>query len=251
MSEGSEESDTVEGCSCTGVSSLCTVTDGDNCECVESFGNFYTLGPSGHPILNLDAVPYRLPLVECGAHCSCSVKCFNRTTQRGVNLPVEIRQTKAGLGAFLSASADAVPIEAGTFIALYAGEYLSTSEARSRWQLESKDNYTLSLRLANAIIHIDPRYKGNVGRFFNHSCDPNCVILIVYWGGGWPRAAIFSKSIIQPSEELTFDYGNASGDQDAQDRVEGCVAEDDRPTLTKCLCGSVRCRGYMPFDSSL
>lgn len=35
-------------------------------------------------ILDLDALPDHLPLVECGSSCSCSLECDNRITQRGV-----------------------------------------------------------------------------------------------------------------------------------------------------------------------
>lgn len=88
-------------------------------------------------------------------------------------------------------------LEKGTFICLYAGEYLSTSEANERWSKihpkRGEGNYILTLRLPGQRIHIDPRYKGNVGRFFNHSCDPACVVQVVRWGGDSirPRAAIF------------------------------------------------------------
>lgn len=96
----------------------------------------------------------------------------------------------------------------GAFISLYAGEYILPSEIRSRWSSrsasdpasdkdgygeEGQGNYVLSLRLPDQTIHIDPRWKGNVGRFLNHSCGANCVVHYVKWGRGrgWPRAAIF------------------------------------------------------------
>ena len=77
-----------------------------------------------------------------------------------------------------------------------------TDEARSRWSDQHVDNYILSLRLPDQVIHIDPRYKGNFGRFLNHSCEPNCLIQVVRWGSGptWSRAAIFVSEAYLHSE---------------------------------------------------
>ena len=50
-----------------------------------ALGNFYSSASPGNDVtLNLDALPARLPLVECGSGCSCSSGCTNRTTQLGV-----------------------------------------------------------------------------------------------------------------------------------------------------------------------
>lgn len=45
-------------------------------------------------------------------------------------------------------------------------------------------------------------------------------------------------------EELTYDYANASS-LDAE-KEEG--PRDGTAGLTRCLCGSRNCRGWMPFD---
>lgn len=113
-------------------------------------------------------------------------------------VPIHVKPMtdQMGLGAFYD---DSKPIKRGTFICLYAGEYITTEEANDRWsKTEHKageGNYILTLRLPGQRIHIDPRHKGNVGRFFNHSCDPSCVVQVVRWGGDstWPRAAIFVR----------------------------------------------------------
>jgi histone-lysine N-methyltransferase SETMAR len=114
-------------------------------------------------------------------------------------VPIHVKPIhNIGLGAYYDGNSQ---LERGTFICLYAGEYLTTSEANSRWatttRKEGEGNYILTLRLPNQRIHIDPRYRGNVGRFFNHSCDPTCVVQVVRWGGDsiWPRAAIFVRPL--------------------------------------------------------
>jgi hypothetical protein len=80
----------------------------------------------------------------------------------------------------------------------------------------------LSLRLPDQTIHIDPRYHGNFGRFLNHSCDPNCVIHIVRWGGGktWPRAAIFVRHDMETYPE----------DADSRPSVQSALARSLRST---------------------
>ncbi|KAL0242137.1 hypothetical protein I308_105766 [Cryptococcus tetragattii IND107] len=118
---------------------------------------------------------------------------------------------------------------------------------------EGQGNYILSLRLPDQTIHIDPRWKGNVGRFLNHSCGANCVVHYVKWGGGqgWPRAAIFTNKNIHPEEELTFDYANASGDpQRALELIQETIEEDTKGK-TRCHCRAEQCRGWMPFDETL
>lgn len=198
----------------------------------------------------------------------------------------------------------------GTFVTIYAGEYLSSAQARERWALHDRlsaspsstpavaaagpaplrgtGNYTLSLRSPTGVIHIDARHRGNVARFLNHSCDPNCVMRMVWWGGGPPRSAIFvsghrykflridsscgnlelkrgqAKRLIHSGEELTYDYGDASGtatshpaDADGQSERESCRSglpvgnRASQVQRTRCLCGAAACRGWMPFDDTL
>ncbi len=52
---------------------------------------------------------------------------------------------------------------------------------------------------------IDPTYKGNLARFINHSCDPNCIT--VKWNVlGEVCIGIFANRDIMEDEEFTFDY---------------------------------------------
>jgi hypothetical protein len=113
-------------------------------------------------------------------------------------LPLAVQSTSSGLGLFYTPTSQAKhDLLSGTFISLYAGEYLCTDQARQRWAAQAEHpagegNYILSLRLPNETIHIDPRYKGNIGRFLNHSCEPNCAIHVVRWGpDAVSRAAMF------------------------------------------------------------
>lgn len=98
-----------------------------------------------------------------------------------------------------------------TFVCEYAGEVVGVSEAGRR--LGSGDggmNYLIVLRehCATGVVLtcVDPRCMGNVGRFANHSCDPNLLMVPVRVDNSIPRLALFARRDITAGEELTFDY---------------------------------------------
>jgi len=75
---------------------------------------------------------------------------------------------------------------------------------------------------------IDARKKGNLARFINHSCNPNCQTR------KWTveselRVGIFALRDIPAKTELTFDY----------------QFERFGPKKQKCFCGEANCRGYL------
>ena len=52
---------------------------------------------------------------------------------------------------------------------------------------------------------IDATKKGGVGRFANHSCNPNCYV--AKWTVGKKvRMGIFTKRKVKKDEEITFNY---------------------------------------------
>ena len=52
---------------------------------------------------------------------------------------------------------------------------------------------------------IDATKRGGIGRFANHSCNPNCYV--AKWTvGAKVRMGIFAKRNIKKDEELTFNY---------------------------------------------
>lgn len=67
------------------------------------------------------------------------------------------------------------PINAGDFIIEYVGEIIDDNEFKQRMSQKSLDRdenfYFLSVE-KDYIIDAGP--KGNLARFMNHSCDPNC-----------------------------------------------------------------------------
>ncbi len=68
-------------------------------------------------------------------------------------------------------------MEARTLIAEYIGEVMAERESKTRLQEYSRDpschNYYMFRVSKDHVIDAGP--CGNVSRFINHSCDPNCV----------------------------------------------------------------------------
>lgn len=163
---------------------------------------------------------------ECDARlCRCGPLCQNRRFQ--LHQDALVFPTKeGGKGWGLTAGEF---ISEGTFIIQYIGEVLSihSEEGRRRIQEYSKSNCTYMMKLQKDEV-IDPTYKGNMARFINHSCEPNCETQ--KWNvQGEVCVGIFSIKDIQEGEELTFDY----------------KFEAYKTPFTRCLCGAKKCKGYL------
>lgn len=62
----------------------------------------------------------------------------------------------------------------GEFILEYTGEVVTIDEFRHRMAMEyARDHHHYCLTLDSKFV-IDGYRMGNIGRFVNHSCDPNC-----------------------------------------------------------------------------
>ncbi|MQL70560.1 hypothetical protein Taro_002870 [Colocasia esculenta] len=81
-------------------------------------------------------------------------------------------------------------------------------------------------------VVIDACAKGNLGRFINHSCEPNCRTE-KWMVNGEVCIGLFAIRDIKMGEEVTFDYNYV--------RVFGAAAK-------RCVCGSAECRGYIGGD---
>ncbi|XP_076917136.1 histone-lysine N-methyltransferase SUVR3-like [Bidens hawaiensis] len=180
-----------------------------------------------------------------GVIWECGSGCRNRVGQDGVNVGLKIvRGLRKGWGLH----ADEV-IKEGEFVCEYAGELLTTKEARNRQsmydKLTSSGKHTSALLVVrehlpsgNAClrINIDATKYGNVARFINHSCDGgNLVTVLVRKSGALiPRVCFFASRDILKDEELTFSYGDAGLN----------------PMGSKCFCGSSCCSGIMPSEQT-
>ncbi|KAJ3668993.1 hypothetical protein LUZ60_010943 [Juncus effusus] len=227
------------GCKCP---SVCLPGD-PNCNCAQFNG-------AELPYSSMGVLVSRKPTVyECTPNCNCTVNCRNRVTQKGVKLHFEVFKTSnKGWGL---RSWD--PIRAGTFICEYTGEVIDEmrvnlnddydeylfqtvcpGEKTLKWNFgtelvgESSGSTVNSEGFRNLPIKISAKNMGNVARFMNHSCNPNCFWQPVLYDHGdeeHPHIMFFAMKHIPPLTELTFDYG-ASGKS------------------KRCLCGSANCRGF-------
>ena len=194
-------------------------------------------------ILNKKKNYKEFPFIECNELCQCSMQCGNRLVQNGPvkNLFVEICTNELkGLGLFTNNF-----ILKGTFICEYAGEIITNSQASYRHNLNqthNKMNYIFCLQehINEKTIQtfVDPSNFGNIGRYINHSCEPNSEILPVRINSPIPKLSIFSSTDIFPGNEITIDYG-----ENTQNNTLTTIKQRKH-----CLCKSSKCRNLMPFD---
>ena len=105
-----------------------------------------------------------------------------------------------GWGVFATQS-----ITKNTRIIDYAGEKISNQASLKRERRYIRNGHIWCFKLTNRTV-IDAGVGGNIARFINHSCKPNCYSHIVN-GTIWIRAA----RNIRKGEELSYDY-NTTGD---------------------------------------
>jgi SET domain-containing protein len=98
-------------------------------------------------------------------------------------------------------------IPKNTRIIDYAGEKISNQESLKRERQYRKRGHLWCFKLTHRTV-IDAAVGGNMARFINHACRPNCYVHIT---GGiiWIRAA----RTIRQGEELTYNYHTDSEEQ--------------------------------------
>ncbi|KAK5638575.1 hypothetical protein RI129_012870 [Pyrocoelia pectoralis] len=120
------------------------------------------------------------------------------------------------------------PIAADEMVIEYVGQMVRPSVADLR---ESKyeavgigSSYLFRIDLENII---DATKCGNLARFINHSCNPNCYAKVITIESQ-KKIVIYSKQPIGVNEEITYDYK--------------FPIEDEK---IACLCGAATCRGTL------
>jgi SET domain-containing protein len=129
-------------------------------------------------------------------------------------LPTIIRRpsTVHGTGVFALE-----PINKNTRIIDYAGELVRNDESEAREERYLAEGCIWVFRVSD-LWSRDAAVGGNIARFINHSCRPNCWIEIVD-KTIWIRAS----RLIREGEELTYDY-STDGEQTIPCRCRpGCT----------------------------
>jgi SET domain-containing protein len=129
------------------------------------------------------------------------------------------------------------PIKKGEEIIEYKGTLMTHDEADEMYGDGGETGHTFLFTLNDEYI-LDANRKGNIARWINHSCNPNCEALVEENEKGDPRkdrVLIEAKRNIKAGEELTYDYG--------------IVLEVPHTARLKklwvCLCGSPKCTGTL------
>ena len=87
----------------------------------------------------------------------------------------------------------------------YIGEVISEKEFQRRMKDDyCKDHHHYCLNLDSGLV-IDGYRMGNLSRFVNHSCEPNCEMEKWNVNGSY-RMGLFSKCSIPAGAELSYDY---------------------------------------------
>jgi [histone H3]-lysine4 N-trimethyltransferase SETD1 len=126
-------------------------------------------------------------------------------------------------------------ITMGAMIVEYRGELIgnAVAELREKEYEAAKIGSDYMFRIDSLTV-CDATKQGNVARFINASCDPNCYTKIISFDGS-KRIVIYAKKDIQAGDELCYDYK--------------FPIEYDETKRIRCHCAARECRGYMNWVS--
>ena len=130
-----------------------------------------------------------------------------------------------------------VDIPAGTELIEYRGKRLTHAQADRLYANTSDTGHTFLFTLNERYV-IDANSEGNIARWINHSCAPNCRAVVEEDEGGdrrRDRVLIETLRPLRAGEELTYDYG---------------IVLEERLTprlkaIWACRCGARGCVGTM------
>lgn len=132
--------------------------------------------------------------VECNKDvCPAGPACQNQKLRNRENAEIQIMKTQnRGFGAV---SIKDIPQE--NFVIEYIGELIDSNELKIRMDRKTankeKDFYFMTIA-ADLIVDAEP--AGNLSRFINHSCDPNCYTRKVTVDGN-TRIGLFTNQFIK------------------------------------------------------
>lgn len=153
----------------------------------------------------------------------------------GIRMPAKIsarRSSIHGNGVFAIA-----PIGKGERLVHYKGLLRTHAEVDAEYGEKDEDGHTFLFTLNDDFV-VDANHKGNIARWINHSCKPNCEAVVVEdEAGDRRRDRVFIEALraIKPGQELTYNYGiMLSTPHTAREKK-----------LWACHCGAKNCTGTM------
>jgi len=125
-------------------------------------------------------------------------------------------------------------INAGDLIVEYRGVLIghAVADKREKEYEKAKIGSDYMFRIDSETV-CDATHQGNVARFINASCAPNCYTQIITVNSA-KRIVIYAKRDIIRGEELCYDYK--------------FQPEFDESKRIPCRCGTSECRGFMNWD---
>ncbi|KAL3645153.1 hypothetical protein CASFOL_010333 [Castilleja foliolosa] len=210
------------GCDCVNGCS-----DSRKCPCVKKNGGEIPYNEEGLLITSKKSFVH-----ECGPLCRCPPTCMNRVGQHGPRYRLELFKTeKKGWGV---RSRDPIPM--GGFICDYVGEFLRETEADQRI---GSDEYLFDIFRSRGGraegFCIDGAIYSNLGRFINHSCEPNLYAQKVMYDHGddrMPHIMFFAVEDIAPLTEIFYDYNY---------KVGSVTDANGNEKIKACHCGARKC----------
>ncbi|XP_072378202.1 uncharacterized protein [Diabrotica undecimpunctata] len=168
----------------------------------------------------------RLLLTECHPEvCPAGKHCKNQSFEkREYPTLVPYRTETRGWGL-----KTLEPIKKGQFVIEYVGELIDDEEYQRRIQKmheQKEENYYFLTIYKDRMIDAGP--KGNIARFMNHCCQPNCETQ-KWTVNGNTRVGLFATGDIPANTELTFNYN-----------LE-CTGTEKKV----CKCGAPNCSGFI------
>ena len=146
---------------------------------------------------------------------------------------IERRQSSIhGNGVFATA-----PIAKGERIVRYKGKVRTHADVDADYAGQDETGHTFLFSLGDEYV-IDANIDGNVARWINHSCAPNCEATQVENAKGKQhkdKVYIHALRDIAAGEELSYNYGIVL----AEPHTAALKA------LWACHCGSTKCTGTM------
>ena len=143
--------------------------------------------------------------IECDKKCEAGSACQNQKIRNREYVPMKVLKTEnRGFGVVTTKD-----VPAGSFVIEYVGDLIDTKEFNKRMnekiRNKEKEFYFLTVE---ADLYVDAEPAGNVARFINHSCKPNCKSRKVAVDGN-TRIGIFALEDIKAvSFEFFFFYYN-------------------------------------------